>query len=122
MPERAVFLDRDDTILDNDGYLGDPTKVKLLPGAASALAALRTLGYRLIVVSNQSGVARGMFDEAAVEAVNDEMSRQLKEQGGAYVHASYYCPDNPEGGVPADRGGHEGRGPTRGWMKKAGGG
>src|SRR5437868_1747647 len=96
MPERAVFLDRDDTILDNDGYLGDPAKVKLLPGAASALAALRALGYRLIVVSNQSGVARGMFDEAAVQAVNDEMSRQLREAAGTHVDASYYCPYHPE--------------------------
>jgi D-glycero-D-manno-heptose 1,7-bisphosphate phosphatase len=55
MAERAVFLDRDDTIIDNDGYLGDPEKVKLLPGAATALTAIRALGYRLIVVSNQSG-------------------------------------------------------------------
>src|SRR3954468_15903044 len=119
MAERAVFLDRDDTIIENAAYLGDPAKVKLLAGAAAALAALRALGYRLIVVSNQSGVARGMFDEAAVEAVNDEMSRQLKQQAGAYIDASYYCPYHPEGVVPAYRADHEWRKPKPGMIKQA---
>ncbi len=119
MAERAVFLDRDNTIIENDGYLGDPTKVKLLPGAATALSALRGLGYRLIVVSNQSGVARGMFDEAAVEAVNQEMSRQLKELAGAYVDASYYCPYHPEAPVQEYRIDHEWRKPKPGMLKQA---
>ena len=83
MPDRAIFLDRDNTIIDNDGYLGDPTKVRLLPGAASAIAALNRLGYRVIVVSNQSGVARGMFSEIDVNAVNEEMVQQLRRQAAA---------------------------------------
>ncbi len=87
MADKAVFLDRDNTIIANDGYLGDPTKVRLLPGAAAAIASMRRLGYRIIVVSNQSGVAKGLFDEAAVEAVNQEMIRQLREQAGAHVDA-----------------------------------
>src|SRR5690348_5216237 len=107
MAERAVFLDRDGTIIEDSGYLGDPSRVKLLAGAAAALSALRALGYRLIVVSNQSGVARGMFDETAVEAVNDEMSRQLKQQAGAFVDASYYCPYHPEAPVAAYRVDHD---------------
>jgi D-glycero-D-manno-heptose 1,7-bisphosphate phosphatase len=119
MLERAVFLDRDNTIIENDGYLGDPSRVKLLPGAATALAAMRQLGYRLIVVSNQSGVARGLFDEAAVEAVNTEMSRQLQEQGGAYIDASYYCPYHPDAPLPEYRVDHDWRKPKCGMLKQA---
>ena len=119
MPERAVFLDRDNTIIDNDGYLGDPSKVKLLTGAATALAALRSLGYRLIVVSNQSGVARGMFTEADVESVNQEMCRQLREQAGAHIDASYYCPYHPEAVIPEYRMDHDWRKPKPGMFKQA---
>ncbi len=119
MSERAVFLDRDNTIIANDGYLGDPAAVKLLPGAAAAIASLRRLGFRIIVVSNQSGVARGMFDEAAVESVNQEMIRQLKEQAGAHVDASYYCPYHPDATVPEYKLDHEWRKPKPGMLKAA---
>jgi D,D-heptose 1,7-bisphosphate phosphatase len=119
MAERAVFLDRDNTIIDNDGYLGDPSKVKLLTGAATALAALRSLGYRLVVVSNQSGVARGMFGEADVEAVNQEMCKQLREQAGAHIDASYYCPYHPEAVLPEYRMDHDWRKPKPGMLKQA---
>jgi histidinol-phosphate phosphatase family protein len=119
MAERAVFLDRDNTIIANDGYLGDPAQVKLLPGAAAAIASLRRLGYRIVVVSNQSGVARGMFDEAAVESVNQEMIRQLKEQAGAHVDASYYCPYHPDAVVAEYKLDHEWRKPKPGMLKAA---
>ena len=95
MQERAVFLDRDNTIIANDGYLGDPAMVKLLPGAGVTLASLRRIGYRIIVVSNQSGVARGLFGPADVEAVNEEMGRQLRRQAGAHIDANYFCPFHP---------------------------
>lgn len=119
MAERAVFLDRDNTIIANDGYLGNPSEVKLLPGAAAAIASLRRLGYRIVVVSNQSGVARGMFDEAAVESVNQEMIRQLKQQAGAHVDASYYCPYHPDAVVPEYKLDHEWRKPRPGMLKAA---
>jgi D-glycero-D-manno-heptose 1,7-bisphosphate phosphatase len=119
MAERAVFLDRDNTLIDNDGYLGDPSKVKLLPGAATALSALRGLGYRLIVVSNQSGVARGMFDEAAVEAVNQEMCKQLRDQASAHIDASYYCPYHPDAVVPEYKADHDWRKPKAGMLLQA---
>ncbi|MGC9260353.1 MAG: D-glycero-alpha-D-manno-heptose-1,7-bisphosphate 7-phosphatase [Phycisphaerae bacterium] len=119
MAERAVFLDRDNTIIANDDHLGDPSKVKLLSGAAAAIASLRRLGYRIIVVSNQSGVARGLFDEAAVESVNQEMIRQLKEQAGAHVDASYYCPYHPDAVVPEYKLDHEWRKPKPGMLKAA---
>lgn len=120
MAERAVFLDRDNTIIeDKEGYIGDPAKVKLLPGAATAIASMRRLGYRIIIVSNQSGVARGMFDEAAVESVNQEMCRQLRDQGGAHVDASYYCPYHPDGSVPEYKMEHDWRKPKPGMLKQA---
>ncbi len=119
MAERAVFLDRDNTIIDNDGYLGDPAKVKLLTGAATALSAIRALGYRLIVVSNQSGVARGMFDEAAVESVNQEMCRQLREKASAHIDASYYCPYHPDAVMPDYKVDHDWRKPKPGMLKQA---
>jgi len=119
MAERAIFLDRDNTIIENDGYLGDATKVKLLHGSATAISALRRLGYRIIVVSNQSGVARGMFDEAAVEAVNQEMCRQLREQAGAHIDASYYCPYHPEAVVTEYKVDHDWRKPKPGMLTQA---
>jgi D-glycero-D-manno-heptose 1,7-bisphosphate phosphatase len=120
MPERAIFLDRDNTIIeDPDGYLGDPAKVKLLPGAATAIASMGRMGYRIIVASNQSGVARGMFTEEDVQAVNDEMSRQLKEFGGASIDASYYCPFHPEATVSQFKMDHEWRKPKPGMLLQA---
>ncbi len=120
MAERAVFLDRDNTIIeDREGYIGDPARVRLLPGAATAIASMRRLGYRIIIVSNQSGVARGMFDEAAVESVNQEMCRQLRDQGGAHVDASYYCPYHPDGTVPEYKMDHDWRKPKPGMLKQA---
>ena len=81
MADRAIFLDRDNTIIeDKEGYLGDASKVKLLAGAAAAITAMRRLGYKIIVVSNQSGAGRGLITETDVEAVNQEMCRQLREQ------------------------------------------
>lgn len=119
MADKAVFLDRDNTIIANDGYLGDPTKVRLLPGAAAAIASMRRLGYRIIVVSNQSGVARGKFDESAVEAVNQEMIRQLREQAAAHIDASYYCPFHPEAVVAEYKVDHDWRKPKPGMLKAA---
>src|SRR5690242_2490949 len=70
MPRPAVFFDRDNTLIVSDGYLGDPAGVVLVDGAADAVAKVRALGFAAVVVSNQSGVARGMFDEDSVRAVN----------------------------------------------------
>ncbi|NNM86050.1 MAG: HAD family hydrolase [Phycisphaerales bacterium] len=119
MANRAVFMDRDNTIIANDGYLGDPAGVKLLPGAATAIASLRRLGYRIVVVSNQSGVARGLFDEAAVKAVNDEMCRQLKRQADALVDAIYYSPHHPDAPVAEYRQDHPWRKPKPGMLLHA---
>ncbi|MCL2641171.1 MAG: HAD family hydrolase, partial [Phycisphaerales bacterium] len=119
MLNRAIFLDRDNTIIENDGYLGDSEQVKLLPNTAEALAALRALGYRLIVVSNQSGVARGMFSEADVEATNQEMCRQLKDQTGVHIDALYYCPHHPDAKIAQYKKDHEWRKPKPGMLLQA---
>jgi histidinol-phosphate phosphatase family protein len=93
----AVFLDRDGTIIDELGYLGDPDKVVLYPGVHDALINLNKAGYLLIVVTNQSGVARGYFTLEDALAVNYKMVRMLADLG-ANIHGIYFCPHLPDGG------------------------
>jgi D-glycero-D-manno-heptose 1,7-bisphosphate phosphatase len=73
----ALFLDRDGTIIHDRDYLSDPAGVELIPGVAAALAAARRLGYRLFIHTNQSGIARGMYDLAAVIRCNERMDDLL---------------------------------------------
>ena len=87
----AVFLDRDGTILDEVGYLNHAGRFRMLPGAAAAIAKLNDADYPVIVVSNQSGVARGYFPESVVTEVNQLMQREL-EKRGARLAGIYYCP------------------------------
>jgi heptosyltransferase-2 len=98
----AAFLDRDGTIIEDVGYLGDPDGIRFLPGAHDALRALRAAGYRLIVVTNQSGVARGMISEADVQRVNERLQALLAD-AGVPVDAIYYCPHHPNAGLPEYR-------------------
>lgn len=98
MPHPAVFLDRDGTIIQEAEYLSDPAGVELLPGAADGILALRDAGYRVVVTSNQSGVARGYFDEDAVQRVNQRV-QYLLEQSGAGLDGVYYCPHYADGEV-----------------------
>lgn len=97
MKRPAVFFDRDNTLIANDGYLGDPAGVVLIPGAADAVARVRALGYATVVVSNQSGVGRGMFSEEAVQAVNAKVDELLRaENTGAVIDRHEFCPFHPE--------------------------
>jgi D-glycero-D-manno-heptose 1,7-bisphosphate phosphatase len=80
-PRSAVLLDRDGTILDDPGYLADPDKIVFFPGAAESMKRLQDKGYLLIVVTNQSGIGRGYFDEETGIAVNLRMTWLLKEKG-----------------------------------------
>jgi D-glycero-D-manno-heptose 1,7-bisphosphate phosphatase len=100
MKRTAVFFDRDNTLIASDGYLGDPAKVQLIPGAADAVARARRLGHAVVVFSNQSGVARGMFSEEDVQAVNARMEQMLAaENAQAVIDRHEYCPFHPEGTV-----------------------
>jgi D,D-heptose 1,7-bisphosphate phosphatase len=90
---RAIFFDRDGTLIVDRHYLGRPEGVELRPGAADALREAAELGFDAVVVSNQSGVARGYFDEAAVQAVNRRMIDLL----GRAPRAVYCCFHHPQG-------------------------
>src|SRR5580704_2916133 len=87
---RAAFLDRDGTLMEDSGFIGDPKRVRVLNGVVEALRRLAEAGYERVVVTNQSGVARGFFGDADVERVNAELARQL-ERDGASIDAFYFC-------------------------------
>jgi D-glycero-D-manno-heptose 1,7-bisphosphate phosphatase len=97
----AVFLDRDGTIIEDVGYLGDPEQVRLLPRAAEAIGRLNGAGLLAVVVTNQSGIARGRFDEAAYQSTRHRLDRLLGERG-ARLDAQYHCPHHPEVTGPCD--------------------
>jgi D-glycero-D-manno-heptose 1,7-bisphosphate phosphatase len=96
--ERAVFLDRDGTIIEEVGYLDRPERVEFFPWTIDAIRVLNRAGLALVLVSNQSGVARGFFGEDVVDAVHKRMADLLAE-GGAHIDAYYYCPHHPDGKV-----------------------
>ncbi|MBT3341061.1 MAG: HAD-IIIA family hydrolase [Planctomycetes bacterium] len=98
----AVFLDRDGTILREVPYLSRASKVELLPGVGPGLASLQQAGLLLIVVSNQSGVARGLLDEGNLLASQQETQAQLDEYR-VRIDAWYHCPHHPSVGVSPQR-------------------
>lgn len=90
----AAFVDRDGTIIREREYLSDPAGVELLPGAAEGLGALAGAGYAIVVVTNQSGIARGLYDEAAYQAVQRRLVEILAGHA-VPVAGSYHCPHHP---------------------------
>ncbi|MGD0053344.1 MAG: HAD family hydrolase [Vulcanimicrobiaceae bacterium] len=96
MSRPAVFLDRDGTIIEDKGFLGDAAGVAVLPTVVDALRLLRGRGYAIAVVSNQSGIARGFFGDETVRAVNGEIDRRLGADGVA-VDGWYWCAHFDEG-------------------------
>jgi D-glycero-D-manno-heptose 1,7-bisphosphate phosphatase len=100
MNRPAIFFDRDNTLIIGNDYLGDPAKVVLVKGAANAVARARAMGYATVVVSNQSGVARGMFGEDDVRAVNARMDEMLRaENAEAIIDRHEFCPYHPQAPV-----------------------
>lgn len=89
----AVFLDRDGTIMRDVEYCGQPERVAVFPNAAAALQRLKAAGFKLIVITNQSGIGRGYFTEADYRAVEREVGRQLGEH---LIDATYFCADSPD--------------------------
>lgn len=95
----AVFLDRDGTLIEHVPYLSEMSQIKLVSHAVDALKILRDIGFSIVVVSNQSGVARGYFDEPFVQACHKEIERMLEDEG-ASIDGYYYCPHHPLFGAP----------------------
>lgn len=116
----AVFWDRDNTLIEDPGYLSDPDQVKLLPGAAQAIRKLADAGFENIIVTNQSGIARGMFDEPTLERIHVRL-RELLAAEGAEIDAIYYCPylEGPEAVVEQYRLESDLRKPKPGMLAKA---
>jgi D-glycero-D-manno-heptose 1,7-bisphosphate phosphatase len=118
-PRRAVFLDRDGTLIHDPGYLGDPAGVVLLPGVGDALRALARAGFSFVVCTNQSGIARGKYGVADYERVARRLEEALAAEGVTLL-ASYACPYHPEGVVPPWNADHEDRKPAPGmWLRAA---
>ncbi len=91
----AVFLDKDGTVIEDVPYNIDPSKMRFAPGAEQGLRALRDAGYRLVIVSNQSGVARGYFSEPALAVVEHNL-REMMAGIGIPLDGFYYCPHHPD--------------------------
>jgi D-glycero-D-manno-heptose 1,7-bisphosphate phosphatase len=115
---RAAFLDRDGVLNIDFGYVADPEQLVLVEGAASAVRLLNRAGYLVVVVSNQSGVARGYFQSSAVEAFHEHLQARLAAEG-AHLDAVYWCPFHPDGSVTEFRADHEDRKPRPGMILRA---
>lgn len=100
MRRKAVFLDRDGTLIVERNYLDDPAGVRPLPNASRGVAAWMRAGFLPVVVTNQSGIARGLFTPARLQAVHRRMKRLFAEEGVRFA-AIYHCPHLPEGRIVA---------------------
>jgi len=98
---RAAFIDRDGTIIRDADYLADPERVELLPGAAEGMRRLTAAGYALVIVTNQSGIARGLYSEGDFQAVQQRLGQVLGE-AGVVVDAVFHCPHHPDFTGPCD--------------------
>lgn len=94
-PRPAVFLDRDGTVIEEADYLSDPSDVALIDEAAGAIRRLRRAGYAVVLVTNQSGIARGLYGEADYHAVAARLEEMLRTHG-APPDGTYWCPHHPE--------------------------
>jgi histidinol-phosphate phosphatase family protein len=111
---KAVFLDRDGTIIDNQGDLGDPAAVTIIDGAKEAITSLAEAGWLLIVITNQAGVARGVFTEKDITAVHDHIDTLVGP-----IERYYYCCHHPEGVLSEWTGEHPWRKPNPGMILQA---
>jgi D-glycero-D-manno-heptose 1,7-bisphosphate phosphatase len=118
MSGRAVFVDKDGTLIEDVPYNVDPSRVRLMPGAGAALARLSHAGVRVVVISNQPGVALGYFPEAALEGVETRV-RELLAPFGVPLDGFHYCPHHPGATVARYRRRCECRKPAPGLIRRA---
>ena len=118
MSEKAIFLDRDDTLIEDPGYINNPEQVKLLDGVPEALIQLKNLGYKLIVVTNQSAVAHGIVTEKVLGEIHERLEQLLADKN-AFLDRICYCPYHPEGVVPKYCKESNSRKPSPGMLLKA---
>jgi D-glycero-D-manno-heptose 1,7-bisphosphate phosphatase len=93
----AVFFDRDGTLMKEVNYCSDPEKVAVFPGVTESLRRLRAAGFKIVIITNQSGIGRGYYTEEQYHAVHAELIRQI---GDGLIDATYYCPAAPEAKSP----------------------
>lgn len=115
---KAIFFDRDNTLVEDPGYLRDPEKVKLLPGVGAALRRLAEAGYKLVVVTNQNAIAKGLLAEEILGLIHGRL-RDLLGEFGVGLAAIYYCPFHPEAKVAAYRRQSDERKPAPGMLLRA---
>lgn len=118
MTDKIVFLDRDGTIIEEMGYINHFSRIRPLPEAIEAIKLFRQYGFKVVVLTNQAGVARGYFSEEALIEMNNYMLQRF-ENSGARIDALYYCPHHPEGKVEKYRIDCNCRKPKTGLIEKA---
>ncbi len=116
--EPAVFIDRDGTLIEDNHYLADPDKINFLPGSLEAVVRLKEAGYKIVIISNQSGVARGFFPVKTVDRIHARL-RELMAEAGGEPDDIRYCPHHPDGDEPEYTGECECRKPKAGMLKDA---
>ena len=115
----AIFLDRDGTLIHDMDDPGDPSCIKLIRGAAAAVASMRGLGYQVVVVTNQGAIARGLCTEEQVAGVHDRLATMIREESGSTIDRFYYCPFDPAGKIKKYRRDHPWRKPDAGMLIQA---
>lgn len=98
MRQKAAFLDRDGTIIEENGYISQIKQVEFIPGSIKAIQILKSLGYKIIVITNRSGVAQGYFTEKSLKKVNKYLQKELRKNKAAW-DGIYYCPHHPRVGL-----------------------
>jgi D-glycero-D-manno-heptose 1,7-bisphosphate phosphatase len=114
----AVFLDRDGTLIEDAGYLDRVERLRLFPWSIDAVRLLNQAGFRVLMVTNQAGVAQGMFDESVVHGLHAHIG-EIFAAGGARIHGWYYCPHHPHASAAAYRIACECRKPGPGMVRQA---
>jgi D,D-heptose 1,7-bisphosphate phosphatase len=115
---KAIFLDRDGTIVVDVGYMNNPSQIEFIPGSIDALKKINASGYKAVVITNQAGVARGLLTEDMLQTIDKTLHKHILS-GGAHLDALYYCPHHAEHGHYPYKQACECRKPHPGLLKKA---